>query len=348
MTDRPTSRPKIAIIGGGIIGLSCAWELIRRGADATVFEHSSTPTGASQAAAGMLAPAYEAAMEAGVHPRLFDLCLESAQLWPHFAKTLETSSDIHLDYHSGPTLAVARDKRELRKLAETSTLLTDKGLAHTLWREDGLREYNPSLSVSLLGGILLERDGWVDNRAVLSALKACLKTHIQIDPSPDLTAFDYVVQATGWQGEACHPVKGQIAVLERPQTPPLHVIRCEGLYIVPRTECILVGATSEPGMTDLQIDNTQLQTFHKRAAELYPPLAKCALIGSRVGIRPVTKDHAPVLDVQGRQALAYGHGRNGILLAPVTAKLMADMLLDNVASPLIQAFAAARFLSEVL
>ncbi|MDP1554424.1 MAG: FAD-dependent oxidoreductase, partial [Hyphomonas sp.] len=103
-----SSRPRIAVIGAGIIGLSAAYELaVKRGARVTIYDVRPPGRGASWAAAGMLAPAFEAAAEPGVHPRLFDLCLASGALWPEFASELAARSGLDVGLDSTPSLAVA-------------------------------------------------------------------------------------------------------------------------------------------------------------------------------------------------------------------------------------------------
>ena len=162
--------PSVAIIGAGIIGLSCAWELTKRGADVSIIEDRWPPRGASWAAAGMLAPGYEASAEAGIHPRLFELCMESAEMWPAFASELEAESGIMMGFQSGPSLAVASTELAQKQMAELGTHLVDQGLPNVFLQKEELQEFAPELSQSLFGGVLLGSDGQVDNRCVVNAL----------------------------------------------------------------------------------------------------------------------------------------------------------------------------------
>ena len=167
-----TSSPRIAIAGAGIIGLSCALELARRGAAITLYDPNTPGRGASWAAAGMIAPAFEAASEPGVHPQLFDLCLESARLWPDFAAHLETESGETVGYAAGPSLAVAASEAMAAHLDGILDTLTKRGLPGQRLDMDAARRLEPTLSPDLRGVLQLTTDGHVNNRAVVSVLLA--------------------------------------------------------------------------------------------------------------------------------------------------------------------------------
>lgn len=335
-------RPSITIIGAGIIGLSCAWELSKRGAIVSVCERHWPPRGASWAAAGMLAPAYEAAAEEDVHPRLFDLCLASARLWPEFAESLEAESGINVGYSSGPTLVVASDKNALERAALLNTALKQKKLSSALWREEGLKGFAPELSERLLGGALLDHEGQVDNRRVIEALMKIV-LGLGIEVVPEVKRADVTLVCKGWQSAQVRPVKGTLLSLEAVPGAPQYVIREGARYIVPKRDRIVIGATEEPGRSDDDVDQTAIDDLHQWAISTIPALSKASILETWSGIRPGTLDHAPILGRHEDQYLATGHYRNGILLAPITAKLMADMILDNEVSELTASFSPQRF-----
>jgi glycine oxidase len=207
-----SAQPRVAIIGGGIIGLSIAFELaFRRGVRVTLFDTRECGRGASWAAAGMIAPAFEAAAEAGVHPRLFDLCLESAQLWPDFSADIERVSGLPSGFEPAPALAVATDAREAAHLQEIGRVLAAQGVAHrTLSAEDVCR-LEPALSREVLSGLELETDTRVDNRRTVTALLTALTANPRVTfvnaraPLKSqggrvvLEGHDAIVAAAGWE-----------------------------------------------------------------------------------------------------------------------------------------------------
>ena len=343
MNYAASSMPKISIIGAGIIGLSCAWELAQRGASVTVHDKTWPPRGASWAAAGMLAPAYEAAAEQGAHPRLFDLCMESARMWPDFAAELEAASGLDVGYHPGPSLAVAADPDQASKLDDLCRALDRKGLVYERLGATGARAFEPALSDYLRAVVRLPSDGQVDNRAVLTALiEACKRAGVLFGPVPENA--DIQLKSAGWEMPQCVPVKGQLLSLEPFEGGPMHMIQCEHLYIVPKRDRIVIGATHEPGGTDTEASLADTDALLDRAAGLCPSLRHAKVRERWAGLRPMTPDQAPCLGEDGQGAfIATGHYRNGILLAPVTAKIMADMMLDGQVSELAAAFAPNRF-----
>lgn len=334
---------RVAIIGAGIIGLSCAWELSKRGADVTLYEKTWPPNGASWAAAGMLGPAYEAAAETGAHPRLFELCMESAALWPDFAAQLEVASGMEVGFHAGPTLAVAvntKDEKKLQTLADT----LERHDVHCEQMSSFVQGTTPFLSDRLLTGVFLPTDGRVDNRGVLVALVKIAPSPARLNVQVYPGAYDHVLYTHGWMSDFCEPVKGQMIALARGQDDPDYTLRGGSVYIVPKADRIVIGATSEMGVTDTDTHEADLQALLARAIEICPPLEGRTVLERWAGVRPVTRDAAPVLFGAGDGIWhAAGHSRNGILLAPVTATIMADMILEGKVSALAAAFSPNRF-----
>ncbi|MEO0883568.1 MAG: FAD-dependent oxidoreductase [Pseudomonadota bacterium] len=335
--------PSIAIIGAGIIGLSSAWALARRGARVSLYDQTWPPRGASWAAAGMLAPAYEAAGEIGAHPRLFELCMQSADLWPCFAADLEAASGIDVGYHPGPTLAVATTEERFRQLESLATDLTRRGIRCGVLRRAEALTLEGALGPSIIGAITHETDGQVDNRAVIEALIiACEASGVRRVPEPP--QCDITLETVGWQADGNHPVKGQLLSLTPIETGPRHVVNHGSLYIVPKRDRIVIGATSEPGRSDTAADKQATDALRQQAIALIPDLSKAKTQERWAGVRPATADRAPVFgNPDPSRFIATGHYRNGILLAPITARLMADMILDGHVSDLAAAFSPDRF-----
>ena len=373
MSANNSSNQSIAIVGAGIVGLACALEMADRGARVTLFEKQWPPRGASWAAAGMLAPAFEAVGVADNHPDLFELCDASARLWPEWARALEARSGKLAGYHPGPCLACATNEDDSRKFSALQAALAQHDQAPTDCFAR-LHEIEPSVTGATIAALLLPSDGQVDNRQTLEALVTCVTAHERIDVRLDdieLSAekrvihhsgHDATLLTAGWQtgavrikqdGESrdirdiepmlrdIRPIGGQmLSVAPMPGGPQI-TLRAGHLYIVPKADRIIIGATSEPGRALSVPEPDQIADLLAQAIRICPVLKNAPVLESWAGVRPGRNNHAPLL---GQTCLdgvfvASGHFRNGILLAPITAQIIADIILDGRASPLASAFA---------
>ena len=357
---------RIAIVGAGIIGLSCALELAERGALVSIYDKSVPGRGASWAAAGMLAPAFEVGHERGAHPDLFDLCLKSSAIWPEFAAGLQRRCGHEVGFRSGPSLAVAASEDDLNQLERIAVALSAKDVEFESLSAGQLSNLDSGLSSHLLGGLKLPTDGHVDNRlVVLGLIRACeatdrisLTTNAPIDDlNALLSEHDDVLCAAGWQSAgllddaaSVMPIGGQLLSVRKQAGIPDTTVRCGSIYIAPKTDRIVIGASSEPGVVRGEATEEAIETLKRAAADIYPGLAGAEILEAWAGVRPGTPDQAPLLGRVSGQPIyfATGHTRNGILLAPVTAEIMADMILDGQTSALARAFSPGRFVpSEV-
>ena len=351
----------ILIIGGGIISLSIAIELKRQGAKVTVVSKDFMQA-ASHAAAGMLAPMAEKLTSAA----MFDLCSRSRWLYPEWTQKLEELTGVDTGYLSCGILAPVYAQPE--SIAEdNSAVWLDKQAIHL---------YQPGLSDRVMGGWWYPEDGQVDNRCLMrSLLQAAQTLGVEIKEGVavkaiqqkqgrvngvltnigQLEAEEYVLAAGSWSSQLLplpvRPVKGQMLSLRMPQKPhqpfPLQrVLYGENIYLVPRQDGrLVIGATVEDVEWTPFNTPSGIQSLLDRATELYPAIADWQIEEFWWGFRPGTPDELPIL---GRSAcdnlyLATGHYRNGILLAPVTASLLSDLILEQKSDPLLAEFSYQRF-----
>ena len=359
--------PDAVIVGGGVIGLSAAWYAAREGLDVVVVD-PSPGSGASWAAAGMLAPVTE------VHyneEALLELNLRAAEAWPAFAAEIEAASDLEVGYRPCGTLAVAADAGDKAVLEDLHRFQVELGLASTWCGPSDCRRLEPLLSPRIRGGILVPGDHQADPRRLVRALaKACQRAGVKlVDDHADrvLTYADRVrgvacsggseilsprvVLAAGARMSAIgglppgaippvRPVKGQILRLRFPPELPLPernvrgIVQGSSLYLVPRADGELVcGATVEERGEDTSVTAGAVYTLLRDAQAILPAIAEAELVETAAGLRPGTPDNAPYLGKGSIEGLviASGHYRNGILLAPVSASVVATVLADKPA-----------------
>ncbi|MEM6625744.1 MAG: glycine oxidase ThiO [Pseudomonadota bacterium] len=373
-----SSNPRIAIVGGGVIGLSAALVLAEQGASVSVYDAAPRAgAGASDAAAGMLAPAYEAAAEPDAHDDLFDLCRRSADIWPEFAARLTSRTGIDLGLGRQGALACALTSADLRPLERLEQACAARGVdAQLLSAREACAEER-ALSERLVGALYLPTDTQVDNRALIRALLAALgQLDIPVITSfavtrleraegawrtPDGWEHDAVVWTTGAQAgarttidgasasitppEAIIPVKGQMLSVAPSETTPRRVLRFGSGYIAPQKDRVVIGASSHWGVDNRDIEADVTDALRRRAGLVCPGLASADIQSRWAGVRPGTPDHAPLIGWTRFPGLylAAGHYRNGVLLAPLTAQIIADALLERPTEALFAAFSPDRF-----
>jgi len=361
----PENHPvDVVVVGGGIIGLATAWRLRRRGLSVTAIERSHTGGATSHVAAGMLAPVAEVEFgETG--RRVLDLGLRSAELWPRFASELSDAAGIPVELLATGTLLLARDEDEARELERQLQFRQSLGLRVARLRPSRARELEPALAPTLRMALEVPDDHSVDPRSVLVALRsACesagvqLREHthvaaVELDGAGErvigvalgdgerVSAGEVVLAAGPWTSAIAglptdaqvpvRPVKGQILRLRDPEGSGLisRVLRFEGGYLLPRGDGrYVLGATMEERGFELTPTAGGVYELLREARELVPGVSELEIEELSVGLRPSTPDNAPAI---GRGALAgltwaTGHHRNGILLAPLTAQAVAELI----------------------
>ncbi len=355
---KPTATPRIAVIGGGIVGLSITWQLAAAGADVLLYERESLAGAATRVAAGMLAPVSEADP---AERALLNLGLASAAAWPAFAAELEAAAGLDAGslIRTDGTLLVARDADEGRWLEHEAKLRTDLGLPCELLTPSQARRLEPDLAPGLRGALSAPGDQSVDPRQVgealeVAALKAGAALHIGHGISavddPRLADCDRIVVCTGaWPLPGAdaltartHPVKGQLLVLRDPEHArggePIvtRTLRAQTVYLVPRGDGrYIAGATMEHRGYDTTVTAWAVHDLLRELFEVVPATREWVIEEAIAGLRPATASGDPVLgaapgDPAGdaaRVVYAVGHYRNGILLAPETARRITELLL---------------------
>lgn len=329
----PLAGPDVAVIGGGVIGLSVAWAAARRGLSVTVFDRGALGDGASRVAAGMLAPVSE--FDAG-EPAVLRAGMASARRWPAFAAELEEAAGTPVGYRRCGTLVVARDADEVEWLERERALRARMDLPVTRLRGSEARRLEPALAPGVRLGLEAPDDHAADPRALVAALAlACERAGVVLRPGEEVSvehvrAGRVVLAAGAWSGPPVRPVKGQILRLRDPEGAGLldRVVRYETGYIVPRGDGrYVVGATMEERGFDTTVTAGGVRDLLQEAQSVVPGVDELILEEAGAGLRPGTPDNAPVIgEAADGVVWATGHHRNGILLAPLTADAVAALL----------------------
>ncbi|MEL7128760.1 MAG: FAD-dependent oxidoreductase, partial [Pseudomonadota bacterium] len=251
----------------------------------------------------------------------------------------------YIGYSAGPTLAVARSEEQLVQLNHLRDALSSRDVPYRVLSARNIADEAPFLCSGIDHAVSIASDGQVDNRAVLTALGSiCRKAGLEIQTAADIDA-DIVLRTIGVSDPQTRPVKGQAIAFQPFSDAPDQVVRCGSLYIVPKPDRVIVGATVEAGKNDIVVDPHVPDQLQDAAARICPAIAEQMPIEHWAGVRPQTTDHAPIIGSQGKDTfLATGHYRNGILLAPITARLIADMVLTDEVSELAAQFSPRRFM----
>lgn len=362
----------IAVVGGGVIGLTIAWALARRGRRVAIIDAGAERPAATHAAAGMLAPSFE--REAGaMNSALYDFSRRSLKRWASFAVDLQAASGAAIDYRADGALGVAFTDPDAQSLREQYARLAAAG-APVQWLDGAAaRSVEPALAGDVCAGMMAEDNGQVDPRRVVAALKTVLSRMPGVDflaaQASSVSAAaggarislrngaaidaERVVIASGAGGLAgvpatgrLIPVKGEALAVGAPAKLLHHVVRAPGAYLCPKADGRIVIGASELRADDLGVDPDRIAELRAGADRAAPALAGLAEVERWAGLRPGTPDGAPIIgpaaETGGAVILALGHYRNGVLLAPATADHVAA-LLDGAADDRWRAFGPERF-----
>ncbi|HVG22073.1 MAG TPA: glycine oxidase ThiO [Blastocatellia bacterium] len=362
----------VIVIGGGVIGCSIALRLARAGLTVALFERGRVGCEASRAAAGMLSPQIEAA---GRSPFL-DLRLRSRSMYPDYAAALTEASGIDVEYRDEGTLCVALSDEDAREVGAWASWQVDAGLALERVSADSIRKLEPAVTETAAGAVFIPDDHQVENRRLMDALDLAIRrAGVEVVEGEEVAGLliergrvtgvacgirrfhsgAVVLAAGSWSSKLLEPVglridvtpvRGQMVAVRRATAPIGSVLHSKGCYLVPRKDGrILIGATVEHAGFQKAVTVRGINSLLAAAVELVPSLGDCEVIESWSGLRPDTPDHLPVIGESGisNLLLATGHFRNGILLAPVTAELITDVLINGRAPDEINHFGVERF-----
>jgi glycine oxidase len=367
-----TQDTDILVVGAGVIGLSIARALAARGAGrVTVVDRGKAGAEASWAAAGMLAPNAETHEDGA----LFRLCTASNALYPKYAAQLleETGIDVELD--TTGTLSLSFDETGDRLISEKFDWQKGAGIEVERLSAKEVLKLEPGISADVRSGLFYPNDWQVENRKLVAALRrSCQLGGIRIlehsevsellraddrvhglrTSSGEIRAAVVVVANGAWASQLLgksivRPVRGQMIGLKGGERVLNAVVYGPGGYLVPRKDGrVLVGATVEDVGFRKEVTGDAVEALRDAALEIAPVLGNFDIKEAWAGLRPYAADGLPVIGrVPWNEGLfvATGHYRNGILLAPITAELVADAVLGGGHSEYLEEFGPERFFS---
>jgi glycine oxidase len=369
--------PDVVVIGGGIIGCSIALRLAEAKLKVVVSDRGEPGAEASSAAAGMLAPQGET-----VTPdAFFEFARASRDLYPEFVGEVEARSGQKVDYRRDGTLLLAASEEEERELQAVHAGQSAHGLPLERLSAQTVHERVAGLAPEIRSGLFIAGDHWVDNEKLARALaKAASRAGVKFHSHSPVTrlriksgrvvsveissasrartetqsAGTFVLAAGCWSPQLAEPLglrlpmspcRGQMIELEAP-TPLAHVIRAGHHYLVPRERGrVLAGTTAEYVGHEKAVTAEGLSSILEGVTRLMPGVKNYRFRRAWAGLRPDTADHLPILGVGELQNLVFatGHFRNGILLAPITARAMADLILIGSTTLPIDEYRPQRF-----
>ena len=341
----------VVIAGAGIIGLSIGIELRKAGATVAVLDRGEPGREASSAAAGMLVTG-----DPDLGTPMRALAEASAALYPSFVEELELRSGLRTDLEARGALYVAAESERLdssalspAELAEQEPDLAQHPRVHFLTEQsvDPALLTRAAIEAARRLGVTVHHEAAVQDVSLTDEHLIQVRT-----PRTSYRTATLVNCAGAWANQIAgaaapaRPRKGQMLSVVPRDCKLRHVIRSRDVYLVPRKDGrIIIGATVEDCGFDKTVDSSRIQRLHQAAANLVPAIGEAKILDAWAGLRPGSPDDLPIMGV-GRLPGTYvatGHFRNGILLAPITAALMAELIQGKNPRLDLRAFSPSRF-----
>jgi glycine oxidase len=362
----------VIMVGGGIIGISIAWRLAQKNVKVLVVDRQEPGREASFASAGMLAPYTEAEEDTP----LLRLAIASREIYPDFLREIESETGRSAHYRDDGALFLAHGDHEAQLLSSRYDWQRRMGFAVERLTGNAIQSADPALSPEIKMALFYPGDHQLDNRALVDALLAGIrKKGVEVRASrpvqkllkqgnvitgveaggEKLVAKMTVLTAGAWSplienstGEVLpvYPTRGQIIAVRAPRPVLKHTLRYEGGYVAvfPDSRLLLGGTMEDVGYSKANTAEAMHRMF-TRAIGFVPSLGSCEFVEAWSGLRPNTKDHLPILGRSSCDGLVYatGHFRNGMLLAPITAKVMSELILEGRSPIDLEPFRVGRF-----
>jgi glycine oxidase len=357
-TNRNLSENSIAVVGGGLIGLSVAWRLAQAGHHVAVFDKGKFGQEASWAGAGMLAPGGEFDEPSS----LAELAVESLSLYRGFVRELEQVSGVTIDYQESGALDLAYDETSWDTLQAKAASQANLNIRSKVLDRNQISTFWPRVRAEdLVGGLFYSGDALVNPRDLVSALTIACRaagvvfqeekpvSNIEIEPyrvrfeagGAATTADAIVIAAGAWSSQIelqqvkplplAEPIRGHLVGFQQPEQVCNTILRHGHTYLLQRSNGLLIaGASVERVGWDRTIQSDVAMDLARQASFILPHLAETSPTDVWIGFRPGGDSlqlgpwHSP------RLMLAYGHYRNGILLAPITAQRVTNELSANL------------------
>ena len=347
----------VTIAGAGIVGYAVAYELASRGASVRIVDPRGAGLGATHASAGILAPYIE-----GHSEQFLQLAVCGLACHDGFLERVRSDSGLSIEHRRSGTLQAARGDVEAAALEAAARRLAASGVPHSLLDSEGVRSLEPALADDVSAGLLLPEHGYVVAAELISALAEAVQrsggtrslgsvlrieqttSGLRVTTSNEAFNTDAVVIAAGtWSGQIAappapvRPIRGQLLQVRFPQPPISRIVWGSACYLVPWNDgSVLIGATVEDVGFDERSTAGGIGQLLECAIDLLPSTASASFEDVRVGLRPLTADELPVIGASSTMRGVYyatGHYRNGVLLAPLTALMLADLMLKQRERP---------------
>ncbi len=344
----------VIVVGGGVIGAACARALAHEDVTVTLVEGGPFRGAASLAAAGMLAPFFEAAAE----DPLLGFAVRARDVYRELAPALEEATGVDIALWTEGILHLAFTEEQVAAIRGDMAWQRQSGFAAEWLTADELRERAPGISPDALGAALAPEDGALDPLALLDALIKDAEAHgvtvVRGEPVGDvmirnakvegvrtsstLYAAETVVLAAGaWSGQikglprpvSVEPIRGQMVAMAWPADEPPAVVYGSNGYVVARDNQAIGGSTMEYVGFDASVTDEGTEHIENAMAQIYPTLEGAPPLRTWAGLRPVTPDGRPLIGSDPRVSglwYATGHGRNGVLLAAYTGEVISRLV----------------------